>query len=435
MSLSLFLMAAIGLAMLANGILRPGRLWEAPTWVGFIFVAFIVPQAIYIERSGTGEVLDAWFAWLYITGCLAAFWGAFVHAKTHPPRRIFRLHSPLDDGQLVIRALVVLGLGAISLLKVRQIAAADELGTAWTGVVTFFYLIFQFIFMALSIAAVRWLKTRRTVWIVIGAAAFVLALIAIGANAKRSLTAEVVFIAGASLYFARGWVPPRTLVVAAMVMGTVLVHQVGPIRDYVKAGYGTAFDAVWAGVPFENFAYFNLQKAPELTQGVVDIYRADQTGRLDGPAFMWNHLVHRYVPAFIVGRSTKEGLKFTLPGDYRDGLDRFNWNGATRTGFSDTYTGYSIFGVGVFGFIGWLMGTLYVRARAGAQWALFLYPLLINDSMFMITESTARFFSGAFFVVLVTIFLFWRTGWRVARRAPAHRPRRATLPSHGRVRA
>jgi hypothetical protein len=287
-----------------------------------------------------------------------------------------------------------------------------------TGIITLFYLIFQCIFMALAIATVRWLATGRRIWAIFGAIAITLGLIAIAANAKRSLTAEIVFVLGASLFFLRGWVPPRTVMAALMIFGTVLVHQVGAIRDYVRAGNGTAFEAVVAGVPFENFAYFNPGKAPELTQGVVDIYRANETGQLDGPAFLWNRMVHQYVPAFIVGRDIKEGLKIDLPGYYNDGLDIFDWYGATRTGFSDTYTGYGIFGVLVFALLGMIMGKLYVNARSGVPWALFLYPLLINDSMFAITESSARFFSGGFFVICVTIFLFWGSNASMRRAVP-----------------
>lgn len=428
MTLAFFTMSGVGTVMLASGIIDRKRLWEAPTWVGFIFVAFIVPQAIHIESSEIGGTLDAWLAWYYIASCLIAFWWSFEATKRKAMRSSTRESCPVSDGPLVVKTVVILGLGAVSLSKINEMSSAHGHGTSWTGVITFYYLIFQCIFMALSIAATRWLTTGRRIWMVIGSTAAALALIAIAANAKRSLTAEVFFIVGASLFFLRGWTPPRASILALMLFGTVLVHQVGPIRDYVRSGNGNAFQAVLEGVPFEEFAYLTPGKAPELTQGVVDIYRYRQHGRWTGPAPLWNRMVHQYVPAFLVGREVKASLKVDLSKENYDRLDRFDWHGATRTGFSDTFRGYGVFGVLMFALLGWLMSMLYVSAYTGSQWALFLYPLLINDSMFAVTESTSRFFSGSFFVALVAVLLFWRPATRSSRYRARSRHHRLRAP-------
>lgn len=418
MPVSFYIMVAVGFMMVANGIIRQNRLWEAPTWVGFIFVSFMVPQAIHIETTGTGEEIGSWFSWYYITGCLTAFWWAFGASKRRAAGSVLRLRDQMLDNQLAARAAVVLILGAVALTKIREVTAVEEYfgHVQWSGTIALFYLIFQCIFMALAIAMVRWLATGKKIWAIFGSIALALAVVAIAANAKRSLTAEIVFIIGSSLFFARAWVPPRAVIVTAMIFGTVIVHQVGPIRDYVRAGYGNAFDAVVAGVPFESFAYFNPGKAPELTQGVVDIHRANETGQIVGPALLWNKMVQQYVPAFLVGADIKDSLKVDRSAFYEDEFHIFDWRGATRTGFSDSYVSYSVFGVLVFALIGSIMGKLYVKARNGVPWALFLYPLLINDSMFAVTESTTRFFSGGLFVVFVTIFLFWRSTARVRHR-------------------
>lgn len=408
MPVSFYIMAAVGIVMMANGLVWKRRLWEAPTWVGFIFVSFIIPQALYIEKSGTGEQIASWFSWYYITGCLIAFWWSFNAAKRRQLRIIAPPHDHLIDSRLTWRAALLLILGALSLIKIRQFTTLEEHSSQWTGVVTLYYLIFQLIFVSLSVSLVRWLSTKKKIWKIFAIVALTLAIISILANAKRSLTAEVVFVIGATLFFLRGWAPKRTITLVTMLLGTVLVNQIGPVRDYIRAGNGSALDAALAGVPFEEFVYFNMDKAPELTQGVADIYDANRTGQIYGPALLWNKMVHQYVPAFLVGSRFKESLKIEFSSNLGDGLHEFSWFGATRTGFSDSYKSYNIFGVFVFSVVGGIMGVLYARAISGEQWALFLYPLLINDSMFTITESTSRFFSGGFFLMIVTVFLFWK---------------------------
>ena len=401
-------MVTVAATMFARGIVWSRLFWEAPTWVGFIFLAYLVPQAIYIERDGTFDSFEGWVAWNYITLCLVAFHVGFLWARKKKVSANRLSMIPIQDKQLLWRAAFVLFLGAVSLIRVREMAVAAELGSQWTGAITFFYLIFQCIFMALAVGIMRWLDGYRTVWLVIVIGALVFAAIAIGANAKRSLTAEVFLVLGVLAFFIKGWTPPRTLLLATMVCGTYLMQQIDTVREYVAAGHGNAFQAVAEGVPFQNFNYFEPTKAPELTHAVIDIYRARQGFDYDGPVFLWNRMVHQFVPAFLVGQDIKDGLKIQRNREYMHGFDSYNWFGATRTGFSDSFAGYWHFGALMFALIGWIMGRLYKYAILGVRWAMFLYPLLVNDAMFMVTESTARFFSGAFFVVIITLFLFYR---------------------------
>jgi len=401
-------MTFVAAAMFVRGVIWTNHFWEAPTWVGFIFLAYLTPQAIYIERTGTFEQLEGWIAWQYITLCLAAFYIGFYRAKKRWVSVGILQKQPVADKRLLRRATIILLLGAVSLLRVREMAAAEELGSQWTGAITFFYLLFQCIFMALAVGVMRWLDGYRTIWLILVIGALALAAIAIGANAKRSLTVEVFLVFGILIYMIKGWTPPRMLLISVMVFGTFLMHQIGAVREYVYSGQGNAFQAVAAGVPFQKFNYFEPKKAPELTQALVDIYRARQGVDFDGPVFLWNRMVHQYVPAFLVGQDIKDGLKIQTKREYLDGFDNYNWFGATRTGFSDTFSGYWFFGALMFALIGWIMGRLYMVALYQVPWALFLYPLLVNDAMFAITESTARFFSGGFFVLLISLFLFYR---------------------------
>ena len=406
--------------MCARGIIWTSRLWEAPTWIGFIFLAYMVPQAIYIERDGTFENFAGWMVWIYISLCLFAFHVGFVWARKKKVGTNQLSMRPIQDKKLLWRAAFVLFLGAVSLIRVREMAVAAELGSQWTGVITFFYLIFQCIFMALAVGTMRWLEGYRRAWLVILIVALLFAAIAIGANAKRSLTAEVFFVLGALGFFVRGWTLPRALVISLLISAVYLLHQIDEVRAYVFAGKGNAFEAVMDGVPFQDLNYFEPTKAPELTHAVVDIYAARQRSDYVGPAPLWNRMVHQYVPAFLVGREIKDGLKIQSKSDFYGGFNSYDWFGATRTGFSDSFVGYGYFGALMFALIGWIMGRLYKYAVLGLPWAMFLYPLLINEAMFAVTESTARFFSGGFFALIVTLFLFYRPKLRVSK--IAYRP-------------
>lgn len=418
-SLEFWLVTIVSLAMVANGLLRRSKIWAAPTWVGFIFVAYLLPQAIYIEKSEFSEAMNANNAWLYISFCLAAFWLSFELAARPVSSRAQRSElTRIDKTQLLVRGAIVLSLGLFSMVQLRSMNT-ESLGSQWTGIATAYYLLFSCIFLALCIAAIRFLKTREIEWLIFFGIALVIALASIASNAKRSLSAEIFFVIFISVYFVRRWIPPRAVILAFMVLGTVVVHQVGSIRAYIEDGRGTAFDAVREGVPFERFVYFNLERAPEMTQALSDIDLVNQTGEIVGPAPLWNKLVHQYVPAFLLGREFKESMKVEIAFGDDPMFETFDSKGATRTGFSDSYRAYGFLGFIMFVLIGWIMGWLFQRAMVGQEWAMFLYIGLLNDSMFAITEATSRFFSGGVFVALIALFLFLGVQRTIRRRRTA----------------
>ena len=410
-------MTATAAGIAAWGFVRPNRVFLYPVGVALLFLAWVVPQAIQIETSGLGELYDAHFTWLYATLCLiaaaAGFWAGIRHGPLgwRPALAV----RPLLGGTV---ALVVVG--AFSALKVYGLAEADDLGTEWTGAITAYHLGTQALIYAIALSWLIYLRTGRPIFLALLWVALLFLGPGLMSGVKRNVIFELAFVFAAGLHFARGVRLNRLALVAACIFGTVLIHQVGAVRDYINEDRGNAVQAVVSGVMFERFEYFNLKRAPELSQAVSDIAIYSQTMRFDGFAHHWNKLVHQYVPAFLLGRETKDSFKVDVMDGYGEATANVYFSrGATRTGFSDSFRGFWVFGSVLFLVIGWVLGRLYTSSLDGNLPAQFYYLVLFSDGLLAFTESTTRFVSQIPFLLLATlpIFLFATEGRSRTRRS------------------
>jgi hypothetical protein len=399
-------MTGIAAGIAAWGFVRTSRIFLYPVGVALLYMAWVVPQAIHIESSGLGEFHDAHLTWAYATLCLiatvAGFWAGIRHgALSWCPALAVR---PLLGGTVAL-----LVLGGFSALKVYGMAEADDLGTEWTGAITAYHLGTQPLIYAFALSWLIYLRTGRPVFVAVMGIALLFMAPGLMAGVKRNVIFELAFVFAAGLHFARGVRLNRLALVAACIFATVLVHQVGAVRHYMNEGHGNAVQAVVSGVMFERFEYFNLERAPELSQAVSDIAIYNENRRFDGFAHHWNKLVHQYVPAFLLGRETKDNLKVDVMGGYGDATANVYFSrGATRTGFSDSFRGFWLFGTVIFLVIGWVFGRLCTSSLDGNLPAQFYYLVLFSDGLLAITESTTRFISQIPVLLLATlpIFLF-----------------------------
>ena len=403
-------MTATAAGIAAWGLLRTNRVFLYPVGVALLFMAWVVPQAIHIEVSGLGEFYDAHVTWLYATVCLIATAAGFHAGLRHGPPgwRPALAVRPLLGGTVAL-----VGLGGFCALKVYWMAETNDVAAQWTGAITAYHLGTQALIYAFALSWLIYLRTSRPVFLAMMCVAFLLMVPGLMTGVKRSVIFELAFVAAAGLHFVRRVRWNRLALVAACIFGTVLIHQVGAVRHYIDNGRGNAVQAVASGVMFERFEYFNLQSARELRQAISDIDIYSETMRFDGFALHWNRLVHQYVPAFLVGRETKDNLKVDVTAGYGDASARvISSRGATRTGFSDSFRGFWWFGSVIFLVIGWGFGRLYTSSRDGNLLAQFYYLVLFSDGLLAITDSTTRFVSQIPFLLLATlpIFLFATDG-------------------------
>lgn len=393
-----------------------------PALLSWIMLAWLVPQAIYLNASSQGELYNAPFVYGYATACFLFTCAGFYLAKSPPPRRRRKPPLQFNEQRLLIATggLVVVGIAAL-FMTIRTVNA-QQLGASWTGIATAYYLLSNTAYYGIALAALMFARKPSVPLAIILGVALLGVMPAVMVLVKRTVLFELAVIAAGALYFVRRYSPPRPVVFTAMILGTLVLHQVGAMRNYIKAEEATVIEAIADGVLWEDFAYFEPREGHELTQATTDIYIAQQTNTYEWGAAYWNKLIHQYVPAFLLGESFKDALKIeTMTGADDIAVEGYSSKGATRTGLSDSFRAFNIFGVMVFLMIGLVMGSLYGRALQGSLIAQFLYVILLNDAIGALTDSTARFIMQIPFLAVVSFCVFWFA----KERKPAGRRRRA----------
>lgn len=408
-SFPFFVFCCVCVALVLPAAWSRAKLYSYPVMAALICIVFAIPQGFYVERTGFSEVFSGGRYWLYASACLIGLQIGFsrysklrgdgikAEAVRAPPLFIDR-----KRGLVVAAALIVLG-GA-SLQFAEATASAQSLGQQWTGVATFYYLLAQLLYFGITIAALLFFRRPSVIAGVILAFGLLLTYPAVFGMVKRHVIFELVFILGGALFFTRNVLPSRAAIVAIMIFGTLLLHQVGQVRQYIRDNNATAVEAILEGQTLSGFSFFNVNRAPEIEEGIYDVFYAAQFSDFNFGKDHWNKIVHQYLPGFLLGSEIKESL--TLPTDTiirSERIEDLDYGGATRTGFADSFTNFWWFGLFAFVAIGAFMGWAFKRARAGDTRAQFLYLILLADGLFAVTDSTARYLSGLPF----TLFCAW----------------------------
>jgi hypothetical protein len=412
--LLLFMLISSSLGLMLGGLLsRPGQ-YQYPFLAGAVFAGWLVPQAIGLYGNQIlpegGYERTLFMAVL----CVVAIYVGNVSCRK--PWRSFAWQ--LDDRRLLIGATALSVFGYFFNLLIMELPA-EQLGRQWTGIATIYYFFSQAQIFGYAIAAILYARTRRLLALALAALNLVFYTEVILYAARRGLAIDIGLITLLALWFGRGWVMPRVLMVSGAVVAMLLVFNISAIRQigYDSAGYGVGGGHILSMEELSNIDFvgkFNeiLSKgSEELTNAIYDMSAAAESGTYDFGQSYWNAFVFRYVPAQFLGRDIKESLMFDLPESAAK--DMFGYRrtpGATPTGLSDSFAAFWFFGAGVFFVISRIMATLYLAAVRQHRIAQILYLVSITSALQAITHVSWWFFTPwiQYFMFLLPVFVWAR---------------------------
>lgn len=403
---SFLIFCVLSLAFTIWGIAAGHRVFEIPVLISAFNLAWLVPQGIAVESgSWSSDFLDEMF-WVYVTLCMVLLTIGFYFGKGRKP--VERQSSdPIITDRLIILAGAFLAIGLVAQYLVIS-SGADTEAAQWTGIITAYYMLLDFRTYAICLAVLAYARTKNKAFLIIAAIGIIAVIPGLGNSVKRTQIFEFLIATGGAYMFAKRIIPPRAAVFAVVFLGTLLLHQVGTIRDANRNDRALS-EVLSSGELIDGFEYFELEKTRELLQAKSDFRYLSESGEHKFFATYWNQLTHQYVPAFVFGRDFKQSLRLATLGDLaaeeREGL--YYSFGSTRTGFSDSFEAFRYFGAIVFLLIGFMGGIVYRRALEGRTGMQFLYLMLISQYMIVISHSTSMFFSAIPLIFLATLAFHW----------------------------
>ena len=425
MSIQLTILTALVALLALVAFLRPATLFQYPVAASLLMWFFIIPQAWRIEASGALDDYEPTLTWGYMILCtvctVIGFYAGNARAVATKRNGIEQLLAVYDPARLFHGALALMALGGFAIIMINRMAATMEPGTEWTGAIAFYAFVATLFVYGTALAWLLYLYTKDKKALVLAAGGMAMNVPVILLSARRETAFLLLVILLLGWFFVRKKSLSRLIFIPMILVGSVLVNQAGTLRAYIKTNDATLVDAI-AATSNDEVAETPTGGADysEVGSAIYDITIAKWSENYAFVMPYYNCLISYYVPAFIVGRDVKDGLKAHLDDGSEDKYQRTYWGGATHTGFADSFQAFHYFGCLIFLAIAYIMGSLWKRAMSGDIKAQLYYMMLLSVGLKVFTEATSIFFGilPLMFLSMGGVFWYARRRKAVARSEP-----------------
>ena len=404
MSPSLIALSVVIIALGVVPLFWPRAIFEYPFVVGMLLGVWLLPQAWAVERDGLAGAFDPTEAWIYMTLCIIFLCAGYLGGRLIGRKRALKAQAGFaymyDERRMTRASTVLIFVGAISYFIMQRMANTTTYEGGWTGVIVVYGLLATCLVFGAALTFLIYLRTKNKFALILCVTATVIYLPILLVSVKREFIFDFAVIIFGGLFLVRKIVPPRIVLVALCLIGAFIVNKAGDIRGYVHDNDSTLVGALTSGdVLSGQYTKKSGADAAEVTGAVTDIAIASELGDYHPFVGIYNGMVSRYFPALIFGREAKDAL--SIKSEEANPLsNRTQSNGATRTGFSDTFLDYWYFGVFAFVSLGALFGWLYSFAIAGALRDQFLFVSLLGGGLHALTHGYEEFVCSLPFMLL-----------------------------------
>lgn len=416
--------ALCGLLLLQGLIGRRGAIYEYPFLSGATFAGFVLPQLIGLahDRFLPPGALESTLIMAIL--CISMCWLGARMADRSASGSAWHF----DEKRLLIASAILSLCGAYFYYKISQLPAEMVTNVRWTGlpVAYLFFARMMTYGFALAVLLVARNGSRVALLLALFGASFYFESIVIGG--RRQDLVEFGTIMLMAFWFQRNWCLPRSVMLAALVVGALFINSVGEYRAATLGDTGPRWDDVSKIDFIGNLEQLSERGGAELTNAVYNIGAVSRTMNFDLGAFHWNAIVFSYVPAQLVGRDLKESLYLPLADPAHDEYLYSPPLGSTSTGLSDSFHSFWYFGCLEFFIVAFIMQRLWWVARGGNLLAQLLYMLLPVQALQVITHDTHHFVAPwIHFAIFVLPLILW------ARRSRSVPPPAASTSSETRA--
>jgi hypothetical protein len=387
--LYLFILICVG--SLIWGLIRLERIYQYPFFMGGIFVAFIVPQAIALNNNPQLPDQQA-LERVLLMSCLCAAM-CFLGYQFKPNHKFIQSSNlPIDEKKLVHGsiAFMVVGFGCKALI-IRALGSgtAESINGQWTGVITIYAFFGQLIYPAFTILLLLTLQRFTVTRFVLTLIAFLVPFDAIVFGGRRETTASIILTFGLAFYFCFRLLPSRLLVIGTLVFAMAAIPLVSQYRNISSSGewYKLAEIDFFASLGNQ----VDTGEVLEFRSGALFMDAAVRSGNYGLGLGYWNTLIFQFIPGQLLGRSFKEDLQLR-----RTSFDLgtlYNYEapiGLTPTGISDSFVEFDYFGCLFFFLLGYLFKNLWFSATVGNSIVgRIFYISLLAPALKAVTHSTA----------------------------------------------
>ena len=426
MSFSLIILSAVIITLGVVPFIWPKAIFEYPFVVGMLLSVWLLPQAWSVEKYGLAGAFDPTETWNYMTLCMIFLCAGYLVGRKVGRQRAAKRQATLalmySDRRMTQASVVLILIGAVAYILMQRTLATTVYEAGWTGIIIVYAMLSLCLVFGAALSFLIFLRTKSRVAFILFLIATAIYLPILLVSVKREYIFDFAVIIMGGLFLVKRFVPPRALLLACCLIGAFIVNKAGDLRGYVHENDSSLIGALTSTeVLSGQYAAKGGKAAPEVTGAVTDIAIASELGDYHPFVGIYNGMVSRYFPAFVFGRDAKNAL--TIKTEEANPLsNRAQANGATRTGFSDTFTDFWYFGVLAFVTLGVFFGWLYSFAISGGLRDQYLFVALLGGGLHAFTHGYQEFVCSLPFMLLIIWLPF-----RYARVSKAEQARMATF--------
>ena len=382
--MSMILTSVLGLTvalLLLWGMLAPARIYQLPFLVGVMAVGFLLPQlpGLMNDRFLPPGAYERAVAFTFL--CLVMVWVGW--SSTSKPVSFLRM--AFSERRLLIVSAVFSVIGAYFYFKLSRLPGDMVVGVQMSGVPVIYLFVARLMTYGLALAVLCLARRPSLAAISIVAFDMVFYLDRIIVTGKRAEALELVMIFAVSFWFHRGYLCPRPLVLAGVLLGTFLMNSMGDYRAITRANSGPIWQEIGQIDVSANFRTTLNEGGPEVRNAILRIDHTASSLEFDYGKFHWNRLVFNYVPSQLVGEATKRSMMLKVPAMARD------YNalvGTTETGMADAFQSFWYFGALKFFLISYLLSRLWASAQDGQMAGQLTYMLSVVPATHVVSHQT-----------------------------------------------
>jgi hypothetical protein len=426
----LYLLFATVAGFLSAVFLKPARIYEYPFFMAAVMAAFILPQAYSLCRFPggvrTAEIEDILLICSLCLWCCAAGYYFFKPSKFI----VGTFSQPVNESRLfhVGWLFTIIGLASLLLIPKSRVEFASRGGL--TGIATI-YIFFSALAVCGFAIFLQLIRSHLSVLNLVGLLASALSPVLAVFAGRREPAAIFVLIILLTGYFKTRKPPKRIAVFAGLVFAMLAIPATGIYRTLWQEGELRRIDELDLVANFKDF--IDKESILELRNGAAVVESTRVRNQYAWGAGHWNQMVIRFVPAQIVGTSTKNALLIgtTMDKIYASELAT-NYEvppGSTLTGMGDSYEQFGWLGCLFFALVGIMFRSIWVTAlQPQAVFAQLFYILICTSAMRAITHQTVDFFPGVTYHAV-----FMGAAYLYARVPPTIAPMRRTIVKRPKV--
>ena len=381
---------------------------------GLMIAAWLLPQAYPLRHDPFSWYYDLSFTYGYVFACIAllafgSFIGRRMSEQNFASGANAQHESPSDQydpKRLAIAALAMTTLGGVAFTLMARASQNFGVQEQWSGVITLYHLLSQFMVFGGTLGILVYMQHKEKLGLVAYFAMIFVAVPVVIYFVRRSVLFQIGTCTLGAFMLNRGIKIPRIPLVMALSLSIIILNGAGPIRQHIFYEGGTIITAFTEGAIFrETFNSDQFFFSAELKSAASDIENARASHNFKPFVMVWNIAVSQYIPGFIVGDELKSSL--LIADENRSVYQSYFAEGATRTGFAESFTGYWYFGPFIYLIIGIFFGRLWLLTNRKDIRAQHTYLVFLLYSLLTITESISRMVVTAP-IILASIWLSFK---------------------------